>query len=143
MPEITQVENWKPVEGYEGLYEVSDLARVRSLRRTYFGRTQIVSEKILKNNLNKNGIRKSRYRITLTKRGVKKNFYVHALVAKEWVSGWFEGAIVNHLDNDPLNNLPSNLEWTTYRGNTAHAIAIGACKNRQNQYTKLKQSTAA
>ncbi len=57
-----------------------------------------------------------------------KNVNVHKLVGLAWVKGWFEGAIINHLDGNKANPRWDNLEWTTHAGNTAHALKYGLRK---------------
>ena len=90
------VETWKVIAGYEN-YEVSDLGRVRNVK----------TGKLLKPTRNKQG----RYYVSLG-RGNKK--YVHQLVIRafpEICGEYFEGAEVNHKDENPANNVAWNLEW--------------------------------
>ena len=57
--------------------------------------------------------------------------FVHRLVASVWVTGWFEGAEVNHVDYNRANNRADNLEWISHRDNLIHSaenIGAGACK---------------
>ena len=49
-----------------------------------------------------------------------KHFRIHRLVAKYFVDGYFEGAVVNHKDGNKLNNHYSNLEWVTQQDNIKH-----------------------
>lgn len=56
---------------------------------------------------------------------------VHRLVALVWVTGWFDGAEVNHIDYNRTNNKADNLEWISHRDNTIHSaenIGAGHCK---------------
>lgn len=56
---------------------------------------------------------------------------VHRLVALVWVTGWFDGAVVNHIDYNRTNNKAENLEWVTYRDNQIHSaenVSAGKCK---------------
>lgn len=108
------IEIWKDIEGYEGLYQVSNLGRVKSL---YDGRRKIFREKILKSRK----IGKSGYlAVVLYKNGEMKATLVHRLVGKAFVLGWFEGAVINHIDHNPSNNVSSNLEWITQKDNCSH-----------------------
>ena len=98
-------ETWKPVQGYEGLYEVSDMGRVRSLPKY-----NCKNVRLLKPTLNK---RDGRFSVMLTKNLIHKRISVHRLVAKAFVNNpypdiYFE---VNHKDENPKNNKASNLEW--------------------------------
>ena len=100
------IEIWKSIEGYEGLYEVSNFGRIKSLPK--YNRKQ---EKILHPTLNK---KRGRLSVMLCKNAhSRKRFAVHKLVALAFVenpnpSCYFE---VNHKDENPLNNVATNLEW--------------------------------
>ena len=67
------------------------------------------------------GYRKVEYRL----RGEREYVYIHRLVASAFVPNFDMHAIVNHLDGDKLNNHFTNLEWTTYSGNSKHAQEKG------------------
>lgn len=55
--------------------------------------------------------------------------FVHRLVASVWVTGWFDGAEVNHIDYNRANNRADNLEWVTRRDNKIYSAEnMGACK---------------
>ena len=92
-------EYWKPVVGYEGLYEVSNWGRVKSLK---FGK-----EKILKPSKNKKGY----LHVVLCKENILKNFLVHRLVAEAFIPNPNNYKEVNHKDEDKSNNIVTNLEW--------------------------------
>lgn len=62
---------------------------------------------------------------------VNKKYLVHRLVAEVWCSGNFPGAVVNHMDCNPLNNDASNLEWVTHKRNSEHAMENGRMKTGQ------------
>ena len=85
-------EIWKDIKGYEGLYQISSLGRVKSL---HYGK-----EKILK--LNKNN--KGYLYIFLNKNGIRKHFYIHRLVAKAFISNPYNYNCVNHKNENTLNN---------------------------------------
>lgn len=105
-------EIWKDVEEYEGLYQVSNLGNVRSLN---YGRTGKV--KILKS-----AIVSGYPSVQLFKNGIAKNHYVHRLVANAFVEGYFEGALVNHIDENKQNNIWTNLEWCTHQYNIQYSV---------------------
>lgn len=69
--------------------------------------------RIMKGFINKGGY----YYVDLCKHNKTYRFGVHQLVAKAFVSGWFEGAVVNHKDGNTLNNDYTNLEWVTQKEN--------------------------
>jgi hypothetical protein len=118
------MEVWKDVEGYEGLYQVSNKGRVKSLERVV-KRNGIHNEKrkerILSQTTNPGG-----YCICIfSKNNIKKYFSVSRLVAKEFIDNDMNFPVVNHLDGIKTNNRADNLEWTTYSGNVLHAIRTG------------------
>ena len=92
-------EQWRPIEGYEGLYEVSNLGRVKSLK---CGR-----ERILKPQMKKKGY----LQVGLRKEGKYKMFKVHRLVAQAFIPNPEGLPQINHKDENPSNNRVENLEW--------------------------------
>ncbi len=108
-------EVWKPVTGYQGLYEVSNLGRIKSFHKNKEG--NILSL----NKTNGNGYLIS----TLCKNSKKKNYYNHRLVASEFVKRPKGNHFVNHIDANITNNEHSNLEWVTSKQNIQHAIKLG------------------
>lgn len=118
-------EEWKPIKGYEGLYSVSNLGRVRSEDHTD-KRGHVYKGRILNNAI---ANKKLGYRhVHLSKNGIAKWYSVHRLVAEAFVDNSNNYDIVNHLDNDPNNNAADNLEWTTYAGNMQWAAIQGRMK---------------
>jgi hypothetical protein len=106
---------WKPVKGYDGLYEVSTDGTVRSLPRKY------CVGKIIKPNLNKKGY----YTHGLSKNSKGKTINLHQILAKAFLPNPHNLTEVNHKDGDKLNNDLSNLEWTDRKGNASHASVWG------------------
>lgn len=66
-----------------------------------------------------------RIELAVTNRNIGKKFYVHRLVAKMFVPGYFEGAMVNHINSNRQCNHVDNLEWVTAQGNSDHAKEFG------------------
>lgn len=99
------MEHWKSIAGYEGLYEVSDLGRVKSL---WYGK-----EKILKPGKNTQGY----LIVNLCKDGHVKSVRIHRLVATSFIPNTNNLETVNHRDEDKTNNAASNLEWMSKRDN--------------------------
>jgi len=117
-------EEWKPVVGYENIYEVSNYGQIRSVTR------EIEREKM--GNLDKKGqilrscITPAGYcRIQLQKDGACKNFFVHQLVAKAFIPNPKNKPIVNHLNSVRDDNYFLNLEWATHSENLLHAYDEG------------------
>lgn len=118
---------WKDIEGYEGLYQVSDTGEVRGLdRKTTGNRHRTIKGTVLKKGKTTTGY----WLVVLSKDGKSKTHKVHRLVAKAFIENPLGKPNVNHIDNNPLNNNVSNLEWCTQSENVAHAYRIGAHKKR-------------
>lgn len=105
-------EVWKDIKGYEGLYQVSNLGRIKSLRvwaGNKFTKKYKKREKILKQGLQKNG-----YCFILLYKGKKpKTFRVHRLVAQAFIENPNMYSEVNHKNKNKQNNNVDNLEWCT------------------------------
>lgn len=113
---MIEEEIWKDIKGYEGLYQVSNLGRVKSLERFIIderNRFYHLCSKILKLQQTRNG----HYKIRLTNEKKAKNFYVHRLVAEAFIPNPFNYPIINHKDECPGNNSVDNLEWCDYKYN--------------------------
>ena len=106
-------EVWKDIEGYEGLYQVSNKGRVKSF---HFGK-----EKILKPYLRANGY----LMLCLQVDKIKAHFIIHRLVATAFIPNPVNLPVVNHIDGNKQNNCVENLEWTTYSENEKHAYKLG------------------
>lgn len=123
-------ELWRDVQGYEGLYEVSNLGEVRSLpRATTSGKT-----------LTPNNSGKGYLQVALYKNGKSKRLLVHRLVAQAFVPNPLNLSSVNHKDENKKNNRFDNLEWCTPQYNLSYN---GLHKRRGlpryraiNQYTR-------
>lgn len=99
------IEEWKDVEGYEGLYKVSNTGKVFDYRLNRESKTNFTSG--------------YKY-VYIKKSGSLKGIAVHRLVAKTFIPNPDKLPIVNHKDLDKTNNYASNLEWITYKGNSMH-----------------------
>lgn len=117
------MEVWKDVVGYEGFYQVSNLGQVKSMPRTVhagFGTNHFANH--LNGRLLKPGLQGKRnlkyYAVTLSKYGKVKRCLVHRLVAEAFISNPENLPVVNHKDENPLNNVADNLEWcSVYQNN--------------------------
>lgn len=109
-------ELWQPIKGYEGLYEVSNFGRVKSL---CFGRGHN-REKVLKPGNTKGGY----LIVCLCKNSHKKWFLVHRLVAEAFIPNPNNLETVNHKDEVKTNNFTSNLEWMTKKDNLNYGTRI-------------------
>jgi hypothetical protein len=105
-------EIWKDIEGYEGLYQVSNLGRVRSLDRlvTYKNGCNRMFKGCVKRLYKKeNGY----LSVNMSKDGIDKTYYVHRLVASTFLPNLYGLPQVNHKDENKENNCVENLEWCT------------------------------
>lgn len=111
-------EVWKDIEGYEGLYQVSNKGRVKRLERVTAdknGRKYHKKEKILKGRLNRSG---GYLRVNLhDNKGRRNHLAVHRLVAKAFIPNPEDKPQVNHKDEVKTNNCVENLEWMTNKEN--------------------------
>lgn len=105
-------EIWKSVKGYEGLYEVSNLGRVRSIDRIVRCNSgiNIIKGCILKQYLEKKGY----LRVHLCNKQIGKHFLVHRLVAEAFIPNPDNKPTVNHINHDRTDNRVENLEWATF-----------------------------
>lgn len=126
------MEIWKDIIGYEGLYQVSNMGRVKSLARLKkngCNSFQKIPEILRELRKDKGGY----FNVDLWKDNKKKVLKVHRLVAHAFIPNPNNYPLVMHLDNNPSNNLLSNLQWGTQSQNMQHCVASGR-KNSRNQY---------
>ena len=110
-------EVWRDIEGYEGLYQVSNMGRVKSLERTYIdkiGRERYVKECILKPAMDKGGY----LRVGLCDGKKRKTFKLHRLVCEAFHENPDNKPQVNHINEIKTDNRASNLGWATARENS-------------------------
>ena len=119
------MEEWKDIEGYEGLYQVSTLGRVRSL----YGHGG-VSVRILKPYIRKTGY----LDVGLFKNGAYSYKLIHRLVAQAFVPNPENKPVVNHKDEDKTNNQVENLEWCTAEYNNNYGT-----RNQRAIKSKMKK----
>lgn len=130
----TEIEEWNPIDGWEGFYEVSNFGRVKSLSRvaksSWKHKNRVLKERIMKQQTNGLG----RPTVDLSNGELSKTFQVAVMVAKAFVPNPDNKPQVNHIDGNPANNKVSNLEWVTNSENMKHAWENGL---RQHYSTKL------
>ena len=140
---IECVEEWRDVKGYEGLYQISNCGRIKSLERYRKFKMSESRVRRYKTAIIK-GVRNSnRYiQINLCKDGVNKIYHTHVLVATYFIKKIIGKYYVNHKDGDKSNPIHYNLEWNTSSENAIHAIRTGLAGGvgESNSNSKLKES---
>ena len=121
------MEQWKDISGYENIYQVSNLGKVKNVN----------TNRILKQQVDHDGY----FIITLRKGETKKTYKVHRLVAETFIPIKHQALQVNHISGIKSDNSVSNLEWVTLRENIIHAHKIGIYNptqhsNAMNKYKK-------
>lgn len=131
----SDVEHWKPVVGYEGLYEVSDLGRVRSL---YNKRTRLGGGILCQ------GWCKSYPMVSLRKNKKSRTHTVHPLVLTAFVGPRPDGLQGCHNNGEATDNRLKNLRWDTRAANFAdmarHGSRIGVVRGAKNPKAKLNDA---
>lgn len=122
------MEKWVDIIGYEGIYEVSDMGRVKNLDHVRMPQGAFHKGKILKPHPDKDGY----LRIGLTKNKKRTTYSIHRLVALNFINNEFGYPQVNHIDGVVTNNNVENLEWVNQSQNTIHAIDLGLIKIRKS-----------
>jgi hypothetical protein len=123
------MEKWKDIKDYEGIYQVSNLARIKrcmNVCKDIRGRLRIKSEVILKPYLQNKG----RALVTLSKNGKTKKYLVYRLMACEFIPNPNNYPCVMHMDDDPTNNDISNLKWGTQKDNMQDMHAKNRWRNQ-------------
>ena len=113
-------EIWKDKKDYEGLYQVSNCGRVKSIK---FGKEIIM----------KQHIRGRYYYVGLSKNGIVKKYSVHRLVAEAFIDNPDNLPQVNHKDENKLNNVVTNLEWCDAKYNTNYGTARQRMTEKQSK----------
>lgn len=140
MKEIVNLpeEVWKPVKGLEGLYEVSNMGRVKSLGRDIIrrdGSRKVFSPKILKpypaNNM-------KHLKVDLrNEQGNRSVRWVHRIVAEAFIPNVGNKPYIDHIDTDPSNNRCDNLRWVTASENSKNPISLERTIKSALKYGKI------
>lgn len=112
-------EIWKDIKGYEKLYQVSNIGRVKSLPK--ISRRNYLQKEIILNANKANGY----VRVTLYKNNQSKAYSIHRLVAEAFIPNPENKRTVNHKNGIKIDNGEENLEWNTYKENVQHSYDNG------------------
>lgn len=121
---MESTENWLPVVGYEGVYEVSDLGRVRTVKRkvqTTDGRRRTVPARIRKGSVKASG----HVKVSLWRDNRETTAHVHTLVAEAFIGPRPEGMYACHNNGDPTDNRVGNIRWGSPSSNSYDKRAHG------------------
>ena len=113
-------EIWADIEGYEGLYQISNLGRVWSIRKEIYMKGGLVSDY---------------YGVSLTKDGHYDTFSIHRLVAKAFIPNPLNLPQVNHKDEDKFNNRVDNLEWCDAKYNSNYGLRNSKIGDKRRGHT--------
>lgn len=113
-------EIWKDIKCYEGLYQVSNLGRIKSLHNYKRNGTDILIP----------GIKKGYYQIGLRKNKKRTWYAIHRLVAQAFIPNYDNLPQINHKDENKLNNKVDNLEWCSVRYNNCYGTRIERVKEK-------------
>lgn len=108
-------EEWRTIKDYSN-YQVSNLGNLKSLNYHQTGNEKLLKPHKVSGHL----------QVPLSKNGKIKMFFVHRLVAQTFIPNPNNYPIINHKDENPLNNCVDNLEWCTHKYNSNY----GTCKER-------------
>jgi len=123
-------EIWKDIKGYEGLYQASNLGRIKSLsrwiRNSPNGGMMLTKDRIIKQIIDTRGY----FCVNIYKETKRKKMSVHQLIAMAFLDHVPNGykVVVDHVDNDKLNNKLENLQLTTNRHNSSKDKTGGSSK---------------
>lgn len=137
------MEEWKDIKGYEGLYQVSNEGRVKSLERIVIKKNRYGKYsqfkhkcKILKPQYDSDGYQI----ISLCVNGVPKTYKIHRLVAKAFIPNPEDKPEIDHINGVKNENNAENLKWSSHIENTNNTITKTP-KNREDQSKKVYQYT--
>ena len=127
----SKIEVWKPIPGYEGLYEASNQGRIRTVEGKITSCAKypkrVWTQRVMKLKWKERKGHTGKYdaRVCLWKDGVEKTYLVSRLVAMSFLPCPFDKLTVNHIDGNPSNNNIENLEWVTRAENNRLGFETG------------------
>lgn len=132
-------EEWRPIVGFEGFYEVSNAGRIRSVDHLLESKTDSIGRKMPAKSIKGRMISQRLHQfgyfvVTLSKNGNRYTRTVHKLVAEAFFGVRKSGDVVRHLDGNPQNNNVSNLAYGSQKQNMQDAIKHGTVERGEQRY---------
>lgn len=131
------IEIWKPIKGYEGLYEVSNFGQVKSLSRIYYSGVKHTTIKTIREYIMSPRQTKTGYlRVCLCNGDSKVDKYIHQLVAIEFILNINDYTEINHKNEDKSDNSVTNLEWCNHLYNCNYGTRNEKVSIANKEYRK-------
>ena len=123
------VEPWRDIPGYEGIYQASNTGNIRTCEgKTTYTELRGVrhwNQRTMKQKLNNNSRGRADARVSLWKDGKERTWLVARLVGLAWCEGYKDGMTINHINGNPLDNRSENLEWISLAENIRKGFETG------------------
>jgi len=115
------MEIWKDVIGYEGIYKVSSLGRIKRISKNHLCNLRYQGEYYLKPLDNGKGY----LRMKLSNNGFSKRVMLHRIIAEAFIPNPLNKKVINHINNNKKDNRIENLEWCSQSENCLHSVKLG------------------
>ncbi len=115
------MEIWKDVIGYEGIYQVSNLGRMKRIAKNHLCNLKYQGEYYLKPMDNGKGY----LRMKLSNNGFSKRVMLHRIIAEAFIPNPLNKKVINHINNNKKDNRIENLEWCSQSENCLHSVKLG------------------
>lgn len=125
---LYNMEIWKDIKGYEGIYQVSNYGKVKSLDRAIWMEINNCFGKFKSNLLKQENGANGYPKVVLCKNNLPKTYLVHRLITIAFIPNPYNKPEVNHKNGIKIDNRLENLEWVTLSENHTHAYKIGLQK---------------
>lgn len=136
------MEEWRDIEGFENIYQISNFGRVKRLQRTVivFNRFKYCERNLAEKYMSTYVLPKGYQCVKLHHKKHRRSEYIHRLVALAFIPQEESKKEVNHKDGDKHNNHVDNLEWCTRKENIQHAWDTGLNKSTEKQKESVRRT---